>query len=97
LGFGLKEIAELVSLGEHSQLSCAAMDDIALRHLKETRHRIAQLDNLAAELEQIIASCQGGRIPECRILVRRSVSDSDQSTTLISLQSDKSASTRGLR
>lgn len=68
LGFGLEDIRELISLSSERRRSCAAVDRIARQQLEQTRARIRDLESLAAELERIVKSCAGGRIPACRIL-----------------------------
>jgi Cu(I)-responsive transcriptional regulator len=68
LGFGLDDIRELISLSSERHRSCAAVDAIATRQLVEVRDRVRQLRGLEAELERIIEGCQGGTIPDCRIL-----------------------------
>ncbi|MDX1506641.1 MAG: helix-turn-helix domain-containing protein [Woeseiaceae bacterium] len=68
LGFGIDAIRELVSLSSDRRQSCAAVDAIAKRQLGEVRQRLQQLRSLEAELKRIIEECQGGTMPECRIL-----------------------------
>ena len=68
LGFGLDDIRELISLSSDRRRSCTAVDTIAKRQLGEVRQRLQQLRSLEAELERIITECQGGTMPECRIL-----------------------------
>lgn len=68
LGFGIDDIRELVSLSSDRRRSCAAVDAIAKRQLGEVRQRLQQLRSLEAELKRIIEGCQGGAMPECRIL-----------------------------
>lgn len=78
LGFGLDDIRELISLSSEKRRSCAAVDSIAKRQLLEVRERLRQLRGLEAELERIIEGCQGGTIPECRIL--EAIPTADQRT-----------------
>lgn len=68
LGFSLEEISELTALSTQRQRSCRAVDAIAQHHLEQVHARIDRLQSLAEELERIIESCAGGRIPACRIL-----------------------------
>lgn len=68
LGFGLDAIRELISLSSDRRRSCAAVDVIAKRQLGEVRQRLQQLRGLEAELKRIITECQGGTMPDCRIL-----------------------------
>ena len=68
LGFSLDDIRELLSLKEHPDLCCQAVDSITDKHLHGIRNRIRHLESLARELRRISASCSGGHIAECRIL-----------------------------
>lgn len=68
LGFSLGEVRELISLSVRQDRSCEAVDAIARRHLEQVRLRISKLRGLARELERMIDSCDGERIPDCRIL-----------------------------
>lgn len=68
LGFSLDDIRELLSLREHPDLSCGAVDRITDKHLRGIRSRIRHLESLAEELRRMSASCSGGQIAECRIL-----------------------------
>ncbi|MBU0724783.1 MAG: helix-turn-helix domain-containing protein [Alphaproteobacteria bacterium] len=68
LGFSLDAIRELLTLYQTPQDSCAAADEIAARQLAETRHKIARLQALEAELSRMVASCDGANIAECRVI-----------------------------
>lgn len=68
LGFSLSEIEELISLSTQTEKSCEVVDEIARRHLRDIRERIAALQGLEHELARVADGCDGGRIPECRIL-----------------------------
>ena len=69
LGFTLDQLRVLLRLSTQPGLPCAAVDHIAESHLKDIERKIADLQNLAAELRRIKKSCPGkGRNLDCRIL-----------------------------
>jgi Cu(I)-responsive transcriptional regulator len=68
LGFPLEAIRELLDLAGDPSRPCAAADEIAQRHLTAIDERIARLSALRAELARMLASCQGGRIADCRVI-----------------------------
>ena len=68
LGFSLDAIRELLSLRDEPNRSCAAVDRIARRQLRQVESRIARLQALAIEFKRMIRHCRGGRIAECRII-----------------------------
>ena len=68
LGFTQDQIRELLGLTGHTDLSCEAITEIAITHLDDINVRISRLTSLKAELENMIASCSGGTIGECRIV-----------------------------
>lgn len=68
LGFSLDEVRELLDLSGHGSRDCAAVDEIARRHLAEVERKLADLGRLRERLSQLIASCAGGRVDDCRIL-----------------------------
>ncbi|MBF0418212.1 MAG: helix-turn-helix domain-containing protein [Magnetococcales bacterium] len=67
-GFSLEEIREMVQLGSDQARSCSEIDQIACRRLEEVKRKIVRLRGLQAELERIIAGCQGGQMDSCQIL-----------------------------
>lgn len=68
LGFSLRAIRDLLSLAGDPDHPCDAADAIARRQLAAVERRLARLTALKAELECMIAQCQGGRISECRVI-----------------------------
>ncbi|NIZ12139.1 helix-turn-helix domain-containing protein [Phaeobacter sp. HF9A] len=68
LGFGLEDIKELMGLNGELGQDCRAADEIAKAQLEKTRHRIARLQRLEAELERITHLCEGGAGGTCRVL-----------------------------
>lgn len=70
LGFSQAAIRELLDLTDHPDASCEAVTQIAQTHLEDINRRIDRLSTMKAELEQMVASCRGGRMAQCRIIER---------------------------
>lgn len=68
LGFPLEAIRELMDLSDSPERSCAQVDAVAKRQLKEVEARIARLDALRTELRRMISECNADRVADCRIL-----------------------------
>ena len=68
LGFNLDAIRELLSLSDDPDHSCEDADAIAKSQLIEVEHRIARLQSLKGELENMIQQCKGGKISSCRVV-----------------------------
>lgn len=68
LGFSLDEVRELLDLAGDGSRDCAAVDEIAGRHLAEVKRKLEDLGRLSDRLSRLIASCAGGSVDDCRIL-----------------------------
>lgn len=68
LGFEIADIRSLLDLGDHPERDCAEADRIASGHLGAVEKKIAQLEQLRAELVRMIGQCRGGQIADCRIM-----------------------------
>ncbi|RKF14590.1 MerR family transcriptional regulator [Roseovarius spongiae] len=68
LGFSLEAIRELLDLSDSPERSCARIDAVAQRQLKEVEARIARLEALRIELRRMIGECTADRVADCRIL-----------------------------
>lgn len=68
LGFSVDAIRDLLRLADDPDQPCDRADRIALTHLADIEHRIARLKAMKAELERMLARCEGGRIAECRVI-----------------------------
>ena len=68
LGFPLGAIRELLDLSDSPERSCAEVDAVAQRQLREVEARIARLDALRVELRRMIDECSNDRVAACRIL-----------------------------
>ncbi len=68
LGFSLDTVRALLALSENRESDCATVDVLAAAHLVEIDRKIEDLVKLRRELSGLLASCNGGRIAECRII-----------------------------
>ena len=68
LGFELVAIRELLAMNADPDQSCAAVDEMARRHIAEIDRRIAHLTTLRAELQHTVDECGHGRVRECRVI-----------------------------
>lgn len=75
LGFTLDQVRELLQLADDRKRSCAAVDQVAREHLEEVERKIADLEALRRELQDLIGQCRHGTVAECRILSALSPQD----------------------
>jgi Cu(I)-responsive transcriptional regulator len=68
LGFELSDIRSLIELAETPDRTCEDVDEIANNHLAQVEQKLRRLTSLRNELSDVISSCRGGRVAECRIL-----------------------------
>lgn len=69
LGFSLDQIRELLALAADTARPCEDVDRITAEHLADVQSKIADLTNLARELDRISRRCRGGgTIANCRII-----------------------------
>jgi Cu(I)-responsive transcriptional regulator len=68
LGFTLEAIRELLDLSDNPDRSCAEVDVIAHRQLKEVEARIARLEALRKELKRMLRECSRDTVSGCRVL-----------------------------
>ncbi len=68
LGFSLEAIRELLDLSDSPERSCAQVDAVAQKQLREVEARINRLEALRAELRRMISECSADRVADCRIL-----------------------------
>jgi MerR family copper efflux transcriptional regulator len=69
LGFSLREIGELLALRADPHADCSEVRAQAVAKLQEVKRKIAQLQELGAALEALIAACPGqGGLQSCSIL-----------------------------
>lgn len=68
LGFSLDQVRAMLGLSDDRSHDCAGIDSIAKEHLREVERKIADLTALRRELKEVIQSCDGGTIADCRII-----------------------------
>jgi len=68
LGFGMEEIAELVSLWQNRRRASASVRRIAQKHADDLAQRIAAMQDMQKTLQHLIHCCHGDERPECPIL-----------------------------
>lgn len=70
--FSIEQVRELVSLSDEPGRPCLEVRDIASLHLSEVRKKISELQELEAQLERFVGSCNtacaGGTALDCTIL-----------------------------
>jgi Cu(I)-responsive transcriptional regulator len=68
LGFSIEAVRDLLQLSDDPERPCEDADRIARAHLADIKRRMARLAALKAELERMLARCEGGRIADCRVI-----------------------------
>ncbi|MEY8839460.1 helix-turn-helix domain-containing protein [Cribrihabitans sp. XS_ASV171] len=68
LGFSLDAIRELLDLSDSPERSCAQVDAVAQKQLRDVEARIARLQALRTELQRMIRECSTDKVANCRIL-----------------------------
>ncbi len=68
LGFTLDHVRGLLGLADRSGASCAEVERLARAQLDQVRGRIDDLRRMDAVLDEMLARCAGGSVPECPIL-----------------------------
>ncbi|MCR9193437.1 MAG: helix-turn-helix domain-containing protein [Hyphomonas sp.] len=68
LGFPMDAVRSLIQLQTEPNHDCSAVDSIARQQLADVRKRLNQLEALEAELKRMIASCEGGKVDNCRVM-----------------------------
>ena len=68
LGFSLEMIREILRLSDTPEQSCAAVDEVARRHLTAVEDKIAALRRLQRELKRMVTECAHDRIADCRVI-----------------------------
>ena len=68
LGFSIEEITELLALWRDRSRKSAKVKALALAHVAELKHRIAELEGMVATLSHLARRCHGDDRPDCPIL-----------------------------
>ncbi len=68
LGFTIETITTLLDLGAKPDRPCEEVIEIAEENLEVVRERLARLRALERALKNLITSCHGGQMKDCRIM-----------------------------
>lgn len=68
LGFSLDHVRGLFALVDGGALTCAEVRALTLEHALEIRRKIADLERMAAVLEDVAARCVGDEAPACPVI-----------------------------
>lgn len=68
LGFSLDQVKALLGLAQDRPRSCSAVQAVAAAHLGEVQAKLADLRRLQRVLQEMVARCGEGALPECPIV-----------------------------
>lgn len=68
LGFTLDQVRALLGLAAGGRASCADARDLAARHLKDVRARIADLRRMERALADTVRACEAGNDKGCPLI-----------------------------
>ena len=68
LGFSMMQIQKLLGLWGDRRRASADVKKVALRHIEDLDHKIAELQKMRASLAELARHCHGNHRPECPIL-----------------------------
>ncbi len=68
LGFSLADVRSLLGFVDDRDRSCDEIQAIGARHLEAVRARLADLRAMERVLDDMVARCQGGAVPDCPII-----------------------------
>ncbi len=68
LGFSLKEIVQLLTLGESPDTTCEDVKSVAEAKLQEIEGKLSDLAHIQVSLKSLVAACQDGDPKSCFIL-----------------------------
>lgn len=77
LGFSVAEITELLDLWRDKDRRSADVKALAQERVRDLRHKIAHLQDMADTLEELANACAGNERPNCPILQRLETLDTD--------------------
>lgn len=77
LGFSVVEITELLDLWRDKDRRSADVKALAQARVRDLRHKIAHLQDMADTLEELANACAGNERPNCPILQRLDTLDTD--------------------
>lgn len=68
IGFTIDQVRSLLAFSDQRDGDCCAVTTLTERHLAEVEQKIRDLNLLKEHLSRLLASCQGGRFADCRII-----------------------------
>lgn len=68
LGFGMEEIAALLSLWQDPTRASQNVKTLALGHIDSLEQRIAEMQSMVQSLRTLVDDCHGDQRPDCPIL-----------------------------
>jgi MerR family mercuric resistance operon transcriptional regulator len=68
LGFTLDKVRDLLRLTDERDRPCGEVRDLAVGHLDEVRTKIADLKRMARALNEMVACCADGTMPDCPLI-----------------------------
>lgn len=68
LGFSVRDVANLLALWRDQGRASAEVKGLALRHVAEIEHKIAELESMRRTLLDLSERCHGDERPDCPIL-----------------------------
>lgn len=68
LGFGMAQVRRLLALSDNAEKPCGDIDRLVEEQLVEVDRKIADLTLLRDELGQMLRTCKGENIGDCRIV-----------------------------
>ncbi|MEQ3644839.1 MAG: Cu(I)-responsive transcriptional regulator [Paracoccus sp. (in: a-proteobacteria)] len=77
LGFSVAEITELLDLWRDKDRRSADVKALAQARVRDLRHKIAHLQDMADTLEELANACAGNDRPNCPILQRLETLDTN--------------------
>ncbi len=68
LGFTIADVRSLLGFVDDKDRSCDEIQAIGTRHLEKVRARLTDLRAMERVLDDMVARCQGGTVPDCPII-----------------------------
>lgn len=68
LGFTLDQVRALLGLSDNQDSECSAVDVIAREHLETVERKIADLEALRTELQDLLTRCKRETIADCQVI-----------------------------
>ncbi|EKE79952.1 MerR family DNA-binding protein [Idiomarina xiamenensis] len=76
----LDDIANLLALKADPGHSCREVDDLVVKQLQAVEQKIAALQQLQQQLQQLSLSCRQHRVADCEVLKKLSLHDNEVKT-----------------